>query len=116
MASRTYRCKEDTRLTKTIIATYPKGSSATKDGFRTANRFAVVEFKWDGKEDIPCPSNNKKKRVYPSVKEAVRSSAHLGGKKAAYQALKSRGGFDGAKNSSEFISRKQSYYQVSKGK
>ena len=113
---RTYRCKEDKRLTKTIITTCPKGSNATKDGFRTANRFAVVEYKWDGKEDIPVPANDKKKRVYPSVKESVRSSAHLGGKKAVHEALKSRGGFNGVKNSSEFISRKQSYYQISKGK
>ena len=111
---RTYRCKEDTRLQKAIVATYPVGVSATKDGFRAANRFAVIEYTWEAKEDIPMPKNDKKKRVYPSVKEDVRKFANLGGKKAAFEGLQSRGGLKGIRNSSEVIGRREAYYELSK--
>ena len=44
VANRTFKCSTDERLHKSIIATYPKGVSATKEGHRLANPFVLVSY------------------------------------------------------------------------
>ena len=100
---------KDSRLTKTIVASYPRGVEATKgsEQFRNAHPYVLITYELSGKQDIPGPTKGKKKRVYPSVLSELKAHSSLGAKKASFAVLESRGGLEGISNASEVPSRKQ---------
>ena len=109
---RFYRCTDDTSLTKTIFKMYPPGSDATNrlDPFAGCNSIVLVTYHFAEKGKLIPPS--KSSRVYPSVKDKLRSELSKGSshKKATFTVEADAGGIQSAPNKSSLPTRNQSCY------
>ena len=75
---RFYRCTDDSSLTKTIFTVYPPGSDATNrlDPYAGCNSIVLVSYHFAEKGKLIPPSTSS--RVYPSVKDKLRSELSKG--------------------------------------